>query len=199
MKKAALILSQDFARYLGAPYVIVADAGYLRAKERGITIDLSVGDYDSLGFCPKDVEVVTVPAKKDFSDGELGVRVAALRGVEELDVYGAVGGRPDHFLFNLHLLKIAHDLGVKAVIRGDNFDIYYTESNFFLTAKAGDPLSIVPFDGNLHILKATGLKYPADGVTLTKKDTRGLSNECTSDKVFVSLAEGSALLIHTFR
>lgn len=199
MKKAALILSQGFARYLGAPYVIVADAGYLRAKERGLSPDLAVGDFDSLGFCPEDVEVVTVPAQKDFSDGELGVRVAALRGIDQLDIYGAAGGRPDHFLFNLHLLKIAHDLGVKAVIRGDDFDVYYTESNFLLAAKTGDYLSIVPFDGNAHILKATGLKYPADGVTLTKKDTRGLSNECTSDKVFVSLAEGSALLIHSFR
>ncbi len=199
MKKAALILSQPFKRYAPAPFVIAADAGYLRAKEKGVKVDLLVGDFDSLGYRPEDVEVLTVPVEKDFSDGELGVRTAALRGIDTLDIYGVAGGRADHFLFNLHLLKIAYDLGVKAVLHGDDFDVYYVTSNFFLTANVGDNLSIVPFGESAHILKATGLKYPAGGVTLTKSDTRGLSNECTSEKVFVSIDEGSAFLIHSFK
>ena len=199
MKKAALILSQPFKRFFPTSFVIVADAGYLRAKQLGIKPDLLVGDFDSLGYAPTDVETVTVPVEKDFSDGELGVRTAALRGVKELDIYGAAGGRPDHFLFNLHLLKIAFDLGVRAVLRGDDFDIYYTESNFFMPATIGDWFSVVPLGESVHILKATGLKYPAEGVTLTKKDTRGLSNECTEDKVFVSVSEGGAFLVHSFR
>lgn len=199
MKKAALILSQPFKRFFPTSFVIVADAGYLRAKQLGIKPDLLVGDFDSLGYAPTDVETVHVPVEKDFSDGELGVRTAALRGVKELDIYGAAGGRPDHFLFNLHLLKIAFDLGVRAVLRGDDFDIYYTESNFFLPVTKGDWFSVVPLGESVHILKATGLKYPAEGVTLTKKDTRGLSNECTEDKVFVSVSEGGAFLVHSFR
>lgn len=199
MKKGALILSQPFERYVPSPFVIVADAGYLRAKAKGVKPDLLVGDLDSLGYRPDGVEVVTVPVEKDFSDGELGVRTAALRGIDVLDIYGAAGGRPDHFLFNLHLLKIAFDLGVKAVLHGDDFDVYYVTSNFFLTATVGDTLSVVPFGESVHIVKATGLKYPAGGVTLTKSDTRGLSNECTSDKVFVSVSEGSAFLIHSFK
>ena len=136
---------------------------------------------------------------KDFSDGELGVRVAALRGIESLDIYGAMGGRPDHFLYNLHLLKIASDLGVKAVIRGDKSDIYYSADNFLLPATIGDTLSIVPFGESAHIIKATGLKYPAEGVTLTRSDTRGLSNECVADKVFVATKGEGILLIHSFR
>ena len=197
MKKGALILSQPFDRYLGAPFVIAADAGYLRAREKGVMPDLLVGDLDSLGGAPQGVELVEVPVEKDFSDGELGVRVAALRGIRELDVYGAIGGRPDHFLYNLHLLKIAADLGVRAVIRGDKSDIYYTEGNLLLSVTVGDVLSIVPFGESAHILKATGLKYPAGGVTLTKHDTRGLSNECTSERVFVSVAGEGVLLIHS--
>ena len=200
MKKAALILSQPFERYLSAPFVIVADAGYSRAVEHSIKPDLLVGDFDSLGKAPTEVERVEVPVEKDFSDGELGVRVAALRGIDLLDIYGALGGRPDHFLYNLHLLKIAHDLGVKAVIRGDGSDIFYSEGNFFLTATVGDTLSIVPFGESSHILKAAGLKYPANDLTLTRSDTRGLSNECIAEKVFVSVREGEGiLLIHSFR
>lgn len=198
MKKGALILSQPFSRSVTAPFVIAADAGYLRAKERGIKADLLVGDFDSLGGRPTDVEIVEVPVEKDFSDGELGVRVASLRGIRSLDIYGAIGGRPDHFLYNLHLLKIAHDLGIEAVIRGDRSDIYYTEDRFFLTATKGDDLSIVPFGESVHIIQATGLRYPAEGVTLTRSDTRGLSNVCTSERVYLAVEQGGALVIHSF-
>lgn len=198
MKKGALILSQPFSRYLGASYVIAADKGYHRAVERGIRPDLLVGDMDSLGFTPRDVEVVKVAVEKDFSDGELGVRQAALRGVDSLDIYGALGGRPDHFLYNLHLLKIAFDLGIRAVLRGDETDIYYTESNLLLDVSVGDTLSVVPFVGDVHIIRAKGLKYPADGVLLTRKDTLGLSNLCLAEQVFLSLGEGGALVIHSF-
>lgn len=198
MKKGALILSQPFNRYSPAPLVIAADAGYLRAAEKGISVDLLVGDFDSLGYLPQEVQAFEVPSEKDFSDGELGVRQAALRNVEALDIYGALGGRPDHFLYNLHLLKIAYDLGVRAVIRGDHSDIYYTESAILLDVSIGDSLSLVPFGDSVHILKATGLKYPAEGAILTKKDTLGLSNECKATSVYIAVGEGSALLIHSF-
>ena len=198
MKRGALILSQPFERYLESPFVIAADAGYLRAREKGIGVDLLVGDFDSIRSVPKDVEIVEVPVEKDFSDGELGIRVAALRSIVSLDIYGAIGGRPDHFLYNLHLLKIAHDLGIRAVIRGDHSDIYYSESGTYLSVSTGDTLSIVPFGENAHIIKATGLKYPAEGVTLTRRDTRGLSNVCIEEKVFVSVKGEGILLIHSF-
>ncbi|HCU56467.1 MAG TPA: thiamine diphosphokinase [Clostridiales bacterium] len=198
MKKGALILSQPFSRYLSADYVIAADKGFFRATEKGIKPDLLVGDMDSLGYTPQGIDLVKVASEKDFSDGELGVRQAALRDLYTLDIYGAIGGRADHFLYNLHLLKIAKDLGISAVIRGDAFDIYYTESNLYLDVTAGDTLSVVPFGESVHIIKAKGLKYPADGAILTKKDTLGLSNVCTANNVFVSVKEGSALLIHCF-
>ena len=196
MKRGALILSQPFERYSPAPFVIAADAGYLRALEKGIHPDLLVGDLDSLGRAPEGVEVVTVPVEKDFSDGELGVRQAALRNLSALDVYGAIGGRPDHFLYNLHLLKLASDLGIRAVIRGDRTDIYYTENNLLLDVAVGDTLSLVPFGGDAHILQATGLYYPAEGVTLTSKDTLGLSNRCVAPRVFLRV-EGGVLAVHT--
>ena len=199
MKKGALILSLPFSRYLTAPFVIAADKGYHRAIERGIKPDLLVGDMDSLGYLPDGIETMRVATEKDFSDGELGVRAAALRGIDTLDIYGAVGGRADHFLYNLHLLKIAKDLGITAVIRSDDCDIYYTEGNLLLDVTQGDLLSIVPFGDSVHIVKAKGLKYSADDLLLTKKDTRGLSNECTAPSVFVSVGEGGALLLHSFR
>ncbi len=198
MKKAAIVLSQKFRRYLSADFVIAADEGYLRALENKIAPDLVVGDMDSLGFTPKTVATFSVPAEKDFSDGELALRQAILRGFDCIDIYGGWGGRPDHSLFNLHLLKLARDLGATAVLRGDSFDVFYVDGNFFTEASPGDFVSIVPFSETVHIIKSKGLKYPADGAVLTKSDTLGLSNECTENALFISVKEGSALLIHNF-
>lgn len=198
MKKAAVVLSQKFRRYLSADFVIAADEGYLRALENKIAPDLVVGDMDSLGFTPKTVGTFSVPAEKDFSDGELALRQAILRGFDCIDIYGGWGGRPDHSLFNLHLLKLARDLGATAVLRGDSFDVFYVDGNFFTEASPGDFVSIVPFSETVHIIKSKGLKYPADGAVLTKSDTLGLSNECTENTLFISVKEGSALLIHNF-
>ena len=200
MKKAALILSQPFTRFLGADFVVCADAGYMRASERSVKADLVVGDMDSLGYCPQDVPTVIVNKDKDFSDGELGVRQVALRNCSSLDIYGAVGGRLDHTLYDLHLLKLAKDLGIEAVIRGDDYDVYYAEGNLLFDADAGDIVSVVPFSETVHIMKTKGLKYPADGLTFTKRDTLGLSNECVDGKgVFLAIDGGSALVIHYFK
>ena len=196
MKKAAVILSRPFKRYLGADYVICADAGYLRAKEIGLSVDLLVGDMDSLGEVPKGVASLCVPKEKDFSDGEMAIRQAALKDIYSIDIYGAIGGRLDHTLYNLHLLSLAHKLGMNAVLRGEDFDIYFTDKNLLIDTQKGDILSIVPFSEETHIIKAKGLKYSADGAILTKSDTLGLSNECTGNSVLVSIKEGSALLIH---
>ena len=199
MKRAALILSQPFRRYLGADFVVSADAGYERAKEKNIPVNLVVGDFDSLGYCPSDVPVCVVEKEKDFSDGELGVRQAALRNCSSLDIYGGMGGRIDHSLYNLHLLQIAKNLGLSAALRGDDYDVYLSDGNFLLTGEIGDIVSVVPFSESVHIIKAKGLKYPADGAVLTKNDTLGLSNECTEKNVFISIGEGSALIIHYFK
>jgi len=199
MKVAAIILSQPFRRYLGASFVISADAGFKRALERGIRTDLLVGDMDSLGYVPQDIKRVQVPVEKDFSDGELAVRQAVLLNVDRIDIYGAVGGREDHFLYNTHLLHIASDLGVSAVIRGDDFDLFYLDESLFIDTTAGDVLSIVPFGETSHIIQAKGLRYPASDVTLTKGDTLGLSNECTGENVYLRAEKGkSALVFHYF-
>ncbi len=198
MMECALILSQPFQRYLGASFVLAADKGYERAVELGLTPNLLVGDMDSLDKVPDDIETVKVAIEKDFSDGELGIREAKKRGFKNVDIYGGLGGRPDHFLYNLNLLKIAFDLGVSAVIRGDHSDIYYTESTFSLAVKKGDTLSVYPLGDSVFVEKAEGFKYQATGKTLSKTDTLGLSNLCEEEKVSLKFTEGGAFIIHIF-
>lgn len=78
-------------------FVIAADSGYRYAEMLGIIPDLAMGDYDSLGYVPKNCgEVMTFPKEKDDSDLMLAIREALKRGYKNITVIGALGGRFDH-------------------------------------------------------------------------------------------------------
>ena len=59
--------------------IIAADGGYHWLKEHNITPHLAVGDFDSLGHVPEDVEVLKHPAEKDDTDMMLAVKLARRR------------------------------------------------------------------------------------------------------------------------
>ena len=90
-------------------YVVACDAGYLQAQSRGITPDLILGDFDSLGYVPQGA--ITVPAEKNFTDGEMAIEQLSLQkeslNLTEIEVYGGGGKREDHFLGVLQLLLFA--------------------------------------------------------------------------------------------
>ena len=48
--------------------VIAADGGFAALKGLGLTPDLVVGDFDSLGHVPDHPHVVTLPVEKDDTD-----------------------------------------------------------------------------------------------------------------------------------
>jgi|GEM_PF-164472 len=130
--KAALILNGGgIPESIDAPYIVCADGGYNALRERGIVPNVLTGDMDSIEPSALDearnrgVRIIKFDADKNETDGELALRFLAAEGITELDIYGAFGGRPDHEAANLALLIAARDLGVNAVIRGENCDVYY--------------------------------------------------------------------------
>lgn len=88
--------------------IIGVDRGALLLEELGLTADLAVGDFDSL---QKD-ELEQIESKvndiryslpeKDLTDSELIMRCAFCDyQVSHLAIFGATGGRLDHFMSNL--------------------------------------------------------------------------------------------------
>lgn len=111
--KAALLLN-------GAPYggelpkdrlIYCCDGAYRWAKGRA-EIYKNIGDFDSLDEVPNPAPEEVYPSEKDFTDGEIALRKMIEEGADDIEVYGAFGGREDHFIGNLHLLYFAHMRGV---------------------------------------------------------------------------------------
>lgn len=88
-----------------------ADRGSFYLLEHGVVPDIAVGDFDSIDQAEqrqlrKNVPVFEkFPPEKDDTDSELCLLTAKEHfDAQEYYVYGATGGRIDHFLVNLFLL-----------------------------------------------------------------------------------------------
>lgn len=173
--------------------VYCCDGAYNWARGR-VKIDKNVGDFDSLGYIPEPPPEEIYPAEKDFTDGEIALFKMFAAGIDDIVIYGGGGGREDHFLGNLHLLKLCHDRGVKAVMENDNSCIFAGERKILLGEYAGKTISVLPFGGAAHIMGSRGLKY-AYPEALHYGECRGISNVVESADAYVETAAGDCVLI----
>ena len=63
--------------------VIAADGGRESLDKMGITPDICIGDFDSLGYVPRCKETVTLPCEKDVTDTFAAADLAIERGYDE--------------------------------------------------------------------------------------------------------------------
>ncbi|CAJ1186183.1 thiamine pyrophosphokinase [Companilactobacillus paralimentarius DSM 13238 = JCM 10415] len=89
---------------------IGADRGSLYLLEQGIIPDIAIGDFDSINKKEQRLlkdniaDFKKFPPEKDDTDSELCLLAAREKyNAQEYYVYGATGGRIDHFLVNLFL------------------------------------------------------------------------------------------------
>jgi len=89
---------------------IGVDRGTLRLIDHNIQPVAAVGDFDSLQATElqrvrRNVKDIRSKSDQDFTDTQVAVKVALTDyGAEHVDIYGATGGRLDHFLANLFLV-----------------------------------------------------------------------------------------------
>ena len=197
MKVAIILKSPDFCDKVDESDVIYADGAYKHKDIIGEKNVLAVvGDFDSLKAAPTGENVIELNPEKNFTDGERAVVAAAQLGADEITVYGAYGGRPDHVLGNIALLKIAREHGIKAKIKQNGLITRLICGDETIGTVRGAALSIIPYGGDCSFVKSEGLYYPLNGLTLTPADTRGISNLATADTVVITVRSGEALVFY---
>ncbi len=196
MKIAIILNAPALKAKVEEQKVIFADAGYkFRKKLKDKEILLVVGDFDSLSKIPKSEKTLLLEREKNFTDGEMAIRKAKELGAKEVTIYGALGGRIDHVLGNLSLLKIARDLGLNATIKEVGTKAFLVEGRGDFAVKKGATLSLFSLGEKCHFNCTKGLYYPLVDLVLNFGDTRGISNVATNDKVEYEIKDGTALVI----
>lgn len=182
-------------------YVICADGGASWANEVNIKVDAIIGDLDSIGEDIKKVyentgtQIIKAPEEKDETDGVLAIDYAILRGAKYVTILGATGGRLDHQYGNIMLLKRVQNENCTGRMILDKGYAVMSNKYIEITCNTGDTISIVPFDGELVIDSAEGLKYKIDnGTYFSYGYPIGLSNIAVSDTVKIDITGGSALI-----
>lgn len=189
----------------GAARVIAADSGVERCHDLGWTVDVAVGDFDSLD--PELVDrleriaddVRRFPTDKDATDLELALDVAAESGPVgdspvRLMVAGLEGGRPDHALANLLVAASERYSAVEIELVLDQARAWVVRRSLVGHLDPGTVLSVVPVHGAATV-SITGVRWPLDHAVLAAGSTRGVSNEAAGGPVQLSVHAGTVLCI----
>ncbi len=197
MKVAIILKSPTFTDTVKEDYLIYADAAYKFADKIGKKNVLAVvGDFDSLGKAPEGEKIIGLNVEKNFTDGERAIRYAKELGAKEVSIYGAYGGKIEHVLGNIALLKIAKDIGLKAKIKNGNTVTELFNGKRSFSVKENSNLSLLPYGGECKFKSSSGLYYPLENLTLTPADTRGISNVALEKEVSLEIISGEALIIY---
>ncbi len=188
-----------------ASFVIAADGGFVGALRSAARVDLVVGDLDSIDAAGLDLLSRGSPAlqrhstTKDASDLELALDVALERRPARIDIVGALGGRLDHALTNVHLLERGIDAGtVVRLIDGHQTVAVVAARHGIEDARLGDSVSLIPLSSTARVTTA-GLRYPLQAERLVRSASRGVSNVVASLPASVDVSEGRLIVIHTSR
>ncbi len=179
--------------------VVAADAGYKNAALLGAHVNLLVGDFDSLGAIPDDVdEVKQVPAEKDDTDTQLAVKLALDRGADDIVIISGLSGRFDHALSSLSILEMLFERRVSAYLTdGQNRVRFLRNSGVILVRGLYRYFSVLAADEKIKGVSIEGGKYPLAGKTLERKNQFAVSNEIVKNAALITVKKGSVYIIES--
>lgn len=175
-------------------FVIAADGGYAALQALGVTADLVVGDFDSLGYVPQAEEVVQHPVMKDDTDMMLAVKLGLDRGYRNFVLTGSVGGRLDHTLANLQTLIYLAQQGARGILYGEGTVITVLKDGS-LTLTGEGVLSVFCLSGEARGVTEQGLLYGLDNAVMVSGYPIGVSNEFTGVPATISVTDGTLIIL----
>ncbi len=180
-------------------FVIAADGGQRLLEEMAVDYDLLVGDFDSSEAPNRSAaQVVVLPTHKDDTDVLAAIRIALERGYDDFVLLGCLGGRFDHTLANVFLLRFLYDHGARGVLVDEIQEIRLLGAGTHeILPQASPVFSLFPYGGDAVGVSIAGAKYTVDNVTLDTATPLGVSNEFLDSPVTITVQKGSLLLVFT--
>ena len=176
-------------------FVIAADGGLTHTQKLGITPDVILGDFDSLGFEPEGANVF--PVEKDDTDAMLAVRRGLELGYRDFVLYGSLDGpRLDHTVANFQTLQFLADRGANGYLAGLTAMVTVVKDGAirFPAGKQGT-VSVFCLGADAEGVTLEGLYYPLNKGRLTAGFPLGVSNHFTGQEARISVDKGSILVL----
>ena len=198
----------DFLREVKADCVVSVDGGLEATRALGLTPQAIVGDFDTvrkerLEEYRKNPEILwdVHRPEKDETDTELAINTAIKMGCERLLILGATGGRLDHELSNIHLLKLCLDHQVEAFLYDAWNKVYLlAEGKVFRRGETyGTYVSFIPLTEKVKGITLTGFKYPLTDKDIAVGTEAGLcvSNEVAEAEASIRFDSGILICVES--
>lgn len=206
MTKVALLAGGDYSPPMGDfDFYIGIDRGALRLLENGFALDWAVGDFDSISeeemakIMSSGARIHQSPSEKDDTDTELALKLLfKTYPLAQATVFGAFGGRVDHFLSNVFLPS---DPDLQPYMRQlhlaneTNFISYFPAGEH--TFEAHPEMAYLAFmtdeEAELTIL---GAKYELTVANYFKKKIYS-SNEAIGKPITLSVSSGYVVVVES--
>lgn len=191
-----------------SPFVVVLDGAIQRVLDRGIKVDVLLGDFDgpltpnggisndyfeNIQSQQSDIQIVHTP-NQDKTDLEKAIEFLIDKGHKAVNIVWATGRRADHSITNMTNL-VRYKNQIKAVIIDSHSKIFPIVNSFEKWYAKGTPISLIPV-GNASGIITSGLKYNLENEELIIGFRSGNSNEAEADGfVKITYEKGELLLM----
>ena len=214
MRNAVLFLHGKYAaadlnyykKLARGKYLVAVDGGYSFFRKTGLTPDLLIGDFDSIGRMPRTLTarttVVQHPAYKDKTDAELALDHCLSLGVQDIRIVQPSFGEPDQFVGNMMLLIRAAQLrrrmqGCSVHVVNRRYQVCaLVDGAGMISGGRGDIFSVVPVSDQIT-LTLSGTEYDVTNLVIQRGESRGLRNRITAGTAHIRM-RGTALVIRQF-
>ncbi|MGM7635885.1 thiamine diphosphokinase [Bacillus sp. Hm123] len=200
----------DLQSYYTEDTVFVGvDRGTIYLLERGITPKVAIGDFDSITEAEwQTIEssmeqacIQRFPAEKDETDLELAIVWALKQQPESIIIFGATGGRLDHFFGTISLLMNKEILTATTKIElvdKQNCVSLYGPGTYTVFGDIGKPyFSFFAITHEVTNFTLQGFKYPLSNHTVQPGSTLYVSNELDQESGTFSFASGILMVIRS--
>ena len=187
-------------------YIIAADGGLMYCGILELEPDLILGDFDSLDDEYAEAvneirkkfpdKVVTLPVEKDDTDMLAAVKQGLKLGYRSFRLYGANGGRLEHTIANIQVLKyLKEQQAVGYIMDGTGMILLAQNETITFRESMEGYVNIFSLNEKAHGVTIRGLKYELEDATLSNAMPVGVSNEFVGVESEVSVKDGTLLLI----
>lgn len=186
----------DFIPHPG-DLVIAADGGCRLLQEAGITPDLVIGDFDSLGTVPEGEQVITLPVVKDVTDTWAAIELGKQRGFRKFRLYGCTGGRMDHTLSNIQTLAALAEQNMQGWLLSETQEITaISGKTVSFSADCRGTVSVFAHTNRCTGVTIRGLQYELENAELSNRFPLGVSNAFVGKPAEISVGEGILVLVY---
>lgn len=190
---------QRLHRLAKTSVLIGVDGGLASIVKAGLIPDWVLGDFDSvepglLQKMPPATKVLRVPREKNYTDFELGLRLARVFRPHRISVLGLDGGnRLDHQIVNCVMLCSLALSGCLIEAWSGVQRMIFTAGTSILPCRLGRNFSVFALAGVAQV-SILGGKYSAAKIKLRPGSGLGLGNEIVKKQALVQVEKGAVVI-----